>query len=283
MDLTRFADPAAFYARAAPFLLADEAAHLLPLGIVGGLIARPDAAAAPPYLAVVEEGGAVVAAAVMTPPQQLVLSRVAAPGALDRLADDLLAAGLAVPGAHGPVPASRDFAAVWGARTGRSWRRAMAQRAYRLDRVVPPAGVPGELRPATADDRALVVAWAVAFNAEAETVVDADRVARWAARRLDGPGSGIHLWWAGGGPVALVGYAAPTPGGIRIGPVYTPPARRRRGYAGAATAALSQLLLARGHRACFLFTDRANPTSNHIYRAIGYQPLGDLDEYRFGA
>jgi hypothetical protein len=63
--------------------------------------------------------------------------------------------------------------------------------------------------------------------------------------------------------------------------VYTPPEHRRRGYASALTAALTERLLAGGRRFCFLFTDLANPTSNAIYQRIGYRPLGDVDRYRF--
>jgi predicted GNAT family acetyltransferase len=68
---------------------------------------------------------------------------------------------------------------------------------------------------------------------------------------------------------------------MRIGPVYTPPALRKRGYASALTAALSQELLDSGRKFCFLFTDLANPTSNRIYQQIGYQAVCDVDEYRF--
>jgi hypothetical protein len=46
--------------------------------------------------------------------------------------------------------------------------------------------------------------------------------------------------WEQNGPVSLAGFTGPTPNGIRIGPVYTPPAHRRRGYASALVAALSQ-------------------------------------------
>jgi len=53
--------------------------------------------------------------------------------------------------------------------------------------------------------------------------------------------------------------------------VYTPPAYRRRGYASACGAALSQLILDAGRRFCFLYTDLANPTSNQIYQQIGYE------------
>jgi predicted GNAT family acetyltransferase len=96
--------------------------------------------------------------------------------------------------------------------------------------------------------------------------------------RTDG---GVYVW-EDGEPVSLAGYGGPTPNGIRIGPVYTPPAYRGRGYASALTAELTSLLLSSGRRFCFLFTDLANPTSNRIYERIGYEPVTDIDEYRFG-
>ena len=69
--------------------------------------------------------------------------------------------------------------------------------------------------------------------------------------------------------------------GIRIGPVYTPPEHRRRGYATTLVADLSAWLLERGHRACFLYTDLANPTSNRIYVEIGYERVCDAMEFVF--
>jgi predicted GNAT family acetyltransferase len=79
----------------------------------------------------------------------------------------------------------------------------------------------------------------------------------------------------------MTGYGGPTPGGIRIGPVYTPPEHRRRGYATILVAELSRWLLGRGHRACFLYTDLANPTSNSIYGKIGYRRVCDSAEVWF--
>ena len=69
--------------------------------------------------------------------------------------------------------------------------------------------------------------------------------------------------------------------GIRIGPVYTPPALRGRGYASACVARLSQDKLDEGRTFCFLYTDLSNPTSNHIYQEIGYEPVCDVADYRF--
>lgn len=281
MELRRFTDPATFYERAAPYLMADEGAHILSIGLLTTFVRQP--ASAPPdlYMVTVEGAGKIVAVALMTPPLNLILSRVASRAAFAVIADDLLARGPLPPGVNAPAPVSQQFAEYWCARTEQTFARAMAMRIYRLNEVIPVAGVPGELRRATVADREVLVAMSIAFNAESEPVADADRVAQWADDRLDSPTSGLHLWWHDGRPVTMVGYAGPSPSGIRIGPVYTPPEYRRRGYASAATAALSQHLLDSGYRSCFLFTDLANPTSNHIYQMVGYRPVCDVDEYHF--
>jgi predicted GNAT family acetyltransferase len=62
---------------------------------------------------------------------------------------------------------------------------------------------------------------------------------------------------------------------MKIGPVYTPPEHRTRGRATALVAYASSWALARGLRSCFLFTDLSNPTSNGIYRRIGYEQVGE--------
>jgi predicted GNAT family acetyltransferase len=82
--------------------------------------------------------------------------------------------------------------------------------------------------------------------------------------------------------VSLAGFSGPTTTGIRIGPVYTPREHRGRGYATALVAELSTAMLARGYRACFLYTDLSNPISNAIYERIGYQRVADAVEIRFG-
>jgi predicted GNAT family acetyltransferase len=91
----------------------------------------------------------------------------------------------------------------------------------------------------------------------------------------------MYLWEVEGERVALAAYVGPTPNGIRINTVYTPPERRRRGYASSLVADLSQLQLDRGRRFCFLFTDLSNPTSNKIYQNIGYRPVCDVEEITF--
>jgi predicted GNAT family acetyltransferase len=82
-------------------------------------------------------------------------------------------------------------------------------------------------------------------------------------------------------PVSLAAFCGPTPNGMRIGPVYTPPQYRGKGYASANVAALSQRLLDSGRKFCYLFTDLANPTSNKIYQKIGYEQVCEFGTVRF--
>ena len=70
---------------------------------------------------------------------------------------------------------------------------------------------------------------------------------------------------------------------VRIGPVYTPQKRRGRGYASAATAALSRRLLESGAQEVLLYADLANPVSNSIYQRIGYRPVEDRVVLAFSA
>jgi predicted GNAT family acetyltransferase len=88
------------------------------------------------------------------------------------------------------------------------------------------------------------------------------------------------FWETDGQRVSLAVAVGPTPNGIRIGRVYTPPERRGHGYASNLVAQLSAQLLAQGKKFCYLFTDIANPTSNSIYQKIGYRAVSDLTSYR---
>jgi len=285
MDLERHADAAAFLDRAGGFLAAREAEHNLIFGICSSLMADPGVSDGPPYLATVAADGTVVAAMIQTPPRNAVLSEVDDPAALDLLVEDLAGSGRAVlpPGVVGLADAAAMFAESWTSRTGSPNRIELHERIFRLTAVRPPRPAPGAMRLATSDDRDLIVAWYLAFVAEAlgedEPLPDAvATVDRWLATGL----RTLYLWDADGATVSWCGVGGRTPNGTRIGPVYTPPEQRNHGYASALVAQASQAQLDAGLRFCFLFTDLANPTSNHIYQAIGYEPVRDVDAYHFG-
>ena len=277
ISVERLPDVEAFLAAAGPFLAEREAEHNLLLGIGSNLQAGLGPARSEPNdFFVCRAAGRIVLAALRTPPYNLVLSEVDDPEALPALADATTELGLL--GVSGPSGPAGVFAERWCAAVGRRPRRVLAERIFRLTRVRPPAAPPGSLRLATPADRALLVDWFQAFSDEALPAGSPPFDPGLVDRRI--AAGGIYLW-DDDGPVAFASVGSRTPHGARVGPVYTPPARRGRGYASACVAGASQAGLDSGLRFLFLFTDLANPTSNHIYETIGYEPVRDVDIWRF--
>ncbi len=271
MDLVRYANAAEFRARTEPLLLGREAEHNLILGILAGIASGREWVDPPPYLALALAGSDPVLAAIMTPPHNLLLSHTESLEALPLLVEDLLRSGYGVPGVTGSPVVSEAFAGLWQEKTGHKARLAMGQRIYELEKVRWPVDVPGHLRRATEADRPLLREWFTGFFHDADPGGDPEKSVD---RFLTTQSRGLYLW-EDGEPVSMAGHIAATPHGDRVGAVYTPPEWRRRGYASACVAALSRMLLDQGRRFCFLYTDLANPTSNHIYQEIGYRAIAD--------
>jgi predicted GNAT family acetyltransferase len=277
MELTRYADAGDFLAHAGEFLGAREAEHNLILGLSSRLLVAPAMYGERPYFAVVDEGGRVVGATMRTPPHNLILSELDDLAAIGPLLEDARAVFGTLPGVVGPKEAVAKFAAAWPAEA----RLEIAQRAFRADHVDAPTGVPGRMRDYERRDRELAASWMDAFTEEALSEPPPETSEEFVDRREEDPDGGIVLWEDDGAVVSIAGFGGRTPNGIRIGPVYTPPELRGRGYASALTAAVTQRLLDGGLRFCFLFTDLANPTSNSIYQRIGYEPVSDFDFWSF--
>ena len=278
MDVEQVAGPDAFLERARALLLADEARHNLAFGIVATAQAHPELY--PDVRGwVANNGGEVVGAALRTPPHNVVLARPTDDRALTALAEAIEDAD--VPGVVGAVPEIDPFATALAERFDASVETRVEQGVYALHTVIPARETPGSMRPADPADRALLLDWVEAFATEVlhESVSgDAGRHETSVDARLAGGAAGFALWEADGRPVSLVGFGGPTPTGIRIGPVYTPPEHRGHGYASALTAEVSALQLAGGRRFCFLYTDLVNATSNAIYMRIGYERVCDSRE-----
>ncbi|MEO5576760.1 MAG: GNAT family N-acetyltransferase [Gaiellaceae bacterium] len=274
MEAVKLTDPVDFLERAGPLLLADEARHNLILGLAGTLRDQPDVY--PDFgLWLVEDAGSAVGAAMRTRPFNLVLAR----GSDDAVA--MLAGSIdeELPGVVGALPEVDSFVAARGVPGEPRFRQGI----YALRTVRPPQPAAGHPRAASRPDRPILLDWWRAFAVEAlgEEQPDVERIARSVDYKLSEPAGGIALWEDEGRPVSAVGFGSPTPTGIRIGPVYTPPELRGRGYASALTAHVSAEQLAAGRRFCFLYTDLANPTSNKIYTDIGYERVRDSVEYAF--
>ena len=282
MDVIRLDDINKFSERVEPFLMQDEAAHSLILGICSSL-KQPNNYDQPPYLGYCEDEGRVVGVALRTPPFNFILSYLSDSRAVEAFARDAHQVYDELPGVIGLKEVAAAFVDCWQQLTGHLPRLNREERLFRVDNVIPPAGVTGEYRTAMEDDFETMTQWMMDFAAEAlhgSPREDAERNVR-LRLESDPKVRGMRFWVDGGIPVSMAGYGGLTPNGMRIGPVYTPPEYRKRGYASALTAALSQELLDNGRSFVTLFTDLSNPTSNHIYQTVGYVPVCDVDEYHF--
>jgi predicted GNAT family acetyltransferase len=282
MEVIRPPDAQAFLELARELLERDEARHNLLLGIAGALVRDPDAFPVV-HLWVVQDRGRRVAAALQTEPHNLVLADPESDEALDALLRAVHEDRAPIPGILASVPFAEAAARRWGSLAGLDWETQLRQGVFALTAVHEVPRPSGRARPATPDDRDLLVAWLTTFALEALPRPDEEiaRIETTIDGRLGEPTAELWLWEVDDEPVSLASSWGPTLTGIRVGPVYTPPEHRRRGYATALVADLSRFLLGRGYRVCFLLTDLSNPTSNAIYERIGYERVAEAAEIRF--
>jgi RimJ/RimL family protein N-acetyltransferase len=266
-------DPHEFAAAAGPFLRGDPAMHTVQLTALEML--RGNARASPdeprPLFGCWRSAAGVEATFVQNGSRPLELS-VTPAGAIDPLARLLAERRQQLPGVSADQATAHRFAAAWRLHTGATSQLHRRQRLHRLVELVwPSPPPPGRPRVAGVADRELLIAWNEAFGRDI------------GGPRLDvvpvvdyriGYG-GYTLWETGGEPVALAGNSLLVAGMVRVGPVYTPPEHRRRGYGGAATAAVTEAALRDGASEVVLFTDLANPTSNALYQRLGYRAIAD--------
>lgn len=224
------------------------------------------------------DGDEVVAFAFQSPRRFRAVVRAEGPAAIDPLVDRMVEDAPALPGVMAEAATAAAFAGRWAERRRTPAVPIEGQRLHRLGALRPPDGVPGALRPARREDRRFLVTWAEGFMGETGShPVSAAEVVN---RHLDAG----RLWlWEDGGPASIAATSVVVAGVVRVGCVYTPPERRRRRYAGACVAAVSaQALAAAEVDVCILYTQLQNPTSNALYRRLGYEPVAELLVYQFG-
>jgi RimJ/RimL family protein N-acetyltransferase len=284
MEIVRPTTASAFLELAGPLLERDEARNQLPLGIAAGLIEHAEAYDVVRFWVGVEAGRP-FSAALRTEPHNLVLADPEPGIDLEELLVAVANDDPSVPGIVGNEPYVGPAAARIAALAGMLPERDVSMGVFALERVGDVRRAPGQTAVATPEDRDLIRRWFTDFAIESlpDPQLANDRLDRTLDTRFSGDHAGIWLWIIDGAFVSMSGYSGRTPSGIRIGPVYTPPEHRRRGYATTLVADQSRWLLEQGYRSCFLYTDLSNPTSNAIYERIGYERVADSAEYRFVA
>ena len=276
-----YGDVRAFYGDTHEILLQDEVKNIIMLGnMLIGVDGRDRTGwrdSANWFMAAVKDGGRIVLTVLMTPPMNLTLyetGNIQDDGALDTLIGGI-PADIPVPGVMAEKSLALRFADMYKNARGIGWSVTRDQRIYALTDVAEAYLSGGyTLRPAADSDMSFLPYWIHGFNTDCHMQTGALEDSAQTAMRHINRGS-LYILEDGKTAVSMAGNNRNmvTAGGV--GPVYTPPYFRNRGYAGACVARLSRRILNGGKKCCVLYTDLANPVSNSLYQKIGYRAVCD--------
>ena len=267
-SFTPCADAAAFRAAIAPWLAADP----VPCAGICGVAERIVDGGG--WAGVIHVAGEPRLALVQTPPRAVL---IASPEPVDAACVDYAAAlfrerASTVHGVNGPSPWAEAIATVLGVTVH-------ARMGLRLHRLVGaprlPRPVTGQIRAFHPEEGDFLWGWHQAFGLEVEP---GGHVPLRDPAALERVQREAVAWTVADKPVSMARMCRPLLGGWSIAGVYTPPALRGCGYAGAVVHALSAKLVAEGASYVALYTDVANPISNHLYARIGFVPCLDLTQ-----
>ena len=265
-------DPAFVLTRADEFLSSEPVLHNLILSTLHSSVARSD----PGRYWIAFDGEKTVGVVVQSPLECPATLTPMEPRAVVAIVNAIAEAGVALRGVNGNAATAASFAGQWSERCKSAAAPFQGMRLYELLEVGEVPDTEGQLRQAGPRDRSLMILWTRAFQNEiGESAADTElRVDRGLAARQ------LWLWDQSGETTSMAVGREPVQGVVRLSGVYTPPEKRKHGYAAACVHALSKHLRGSGYR-CILYTDLGNPTSNSIYRRIGYRAVAEALRYRF--
>ena len=265
-------DPAFVLRRADEFLSSEPVLHNLILSILHSRVTQGD----PGRYWIASHEAKTVGVVAQSPIEYPATLTPMGPRAVLALVDAIAEAGVTLPGVNGDAATAASFAGQWSERCKSAAVPFQGTRLYELLELGEVPRTEGQLRQAGPGDRSLMILWTRAFQDEiGESANDTER-------RVDrGLAAGqIWLWDQNGESTSMAVGREPAKGVVRLSGVYTPSEKRKHGYAAACVHALSKHLRDGGYR-CILYTDLGNPTSNSIYRRIGYKAVAEALRYRF--
>ncbi|MFC5604522.1 GNAT family N-acetyltransferase [Sporosarcina koreensis] len=274
MEIVQYDDAERFAEVAEPIIAKNEDAFSLFFGILQAIKAGKYEN---PFMAVVSDGEEVLALLQMTPPHPLnliIVDEGKKHETIDFIIRELLGNSIAVPSVISLKEWAILFANKWEEQTGESQKLLMDQGLYRLDEIDETIEMsPGSWRYASGEDAPLIEKWFALFEEDANLDGTApeiikERVAAFLEARE------VFLWEDEGKVVSMMKKARPTKNSVTVSLVFTPKEERKKGYARTMVAHGSKELL-KEYEFCVLYTDMMNPTSNKIYKEIGYKHIAD--------
>lgn len=281
MEINYFSKESDFLSRVAVLLEKDEARYGLVQGIANQLVDNPHAyGSVDPWFCTVSDKTGIHAVAMRTPPYNVLLAHFSGdPDSSARLlADSISRFSKSIPGVVGEKEIADPFAEYWCDAQGVAVNGKQSQRIYRLVKLNRIILAKGRFRPATEEDKGLVLKWTHSFQDEVFASVNRDEPVRDITGKI--AKKEIFLW-EDDLPVSMAAKSRPTSKGMTVNYVYTPPELRRQGYATSCVFMACRDILDSGYEFCTLYADLANPISNSIYRRIGFKEVCDSVMYTF--
>jgi len=263
-----------FERKVEPILLEKEDVFSLFLGVLQAIKADKYEN---PFMATIEEDGKVLALFQMTPPHPLNLifaDETRLEEIMDVFIKNMVELEIHFNSIISLKPWAYKVVPKWENKSGMTHRLLMDQGVYRLNKVNEILDhSPGTWRYAKESDSSLIEKWFNLFESDAGMPISPiehvqERVAMFLKERE------VFVWEDKGKIVSMMKKSRPTKNGVTVSLVFTPKEERRKGYARSLVAAISRELL-KDYDFCVLYTDMMNPTSNKIYREIGYEKIAD--------
>lgn len=224
------------------------------------------------------ENKQLTAAAVVTD-KNLIVTSASGP-VMKKLAEYVIKQKLKFGGVVGPSIGAEAFVRSYAKLSKVDFKIGFKQKIYKLESVKVPLSAFGAPHRANSGDIELVAQWLLQFNEESlphdPTTIEKTRLIAVSKIEL----GEVFLWQQSGNEsVSMCCIARPTTNGITINGVFTPKDQRAKGYASSLVSYVSQTMLESGKKFCVLYTDAANPTSNKIYRNIGYIEIANSTQF----
>lgn len=193
------------------------------------------------------------------------------------LADYYLDNGINLTGAVGESFYSTEFSTFYG-------KHQVGERTMIVHKLTSVNNLPlvtGNLEVANINDVDLLAEWTKNFEEDAKTFPKKSKEQiRTSTEKMVLAGN-IFKWVDNGETVSIAAIVRRTKSFGIVGLVYTPDKLRGKGYATSSVQKLSEHILQSGFKYCGLFTDKANPTSNNIYKKIGYAPTTEFTDIEY--
>jgi hypothetical protein len=152
---------------------------------------------------------------------------------------------------------------------------------HKLESINPLPLSEGSIVQASMEDVKLIIDWSINFEKDANTSIKSsyNEILTSVVRRIET--GNFYKLVLNGEIVSIAAIVRKLTNACIIGVVYTPSYYRGKGYATSCVQRLSEKMLESGYKYCGLFTDKDNPTSNNIYKKIGYVPIEEHSDIEF--